>query len=196
MKDAPAALDRLCDPEAEVSAHYLIAEAGEVHVLVAETDRAWHAGAGSWGACRDINSASIGIELDNDGTRPFSEAQMAALESLLDEVRARWRIPPERVIGHSDMAPGRKSDPGPLFPWQRLAASGRSVWPSPRETGGAFAEDLRRFGYPGDVAPELLLAAFRMRFRPDATGPIDGVDRQLAADLAARFPVDPGLAGA
>lgn len=103
---------RLCDPAAEVSAHWLISEQGAVEALVDERHRAWHAGAGSWGGLDDINSHSIGIELANDGSQPFAEPQMAALESLLAAILARWSIPPHRVIGHSDMAPQRKSDPG------------------------------------------------------------------------------------
>ncbi len=206
MESCEAARDRLCDPVAEVSAHYLIGRGGAVLALVDEARRAWHAGAGEWGGCRDINSASIGIELDNDGRSPFAEPQMAALEGLLPGIMARWDIPPEGVIGHSDMAYARKSDPGPLFDWARLARAGLSVWPesgvapggpadyATPETIGAFAAALRRFGYAApDPAPPLLLHAFRMRFRPDG-GAFDARDLALAEDLARRFPVDPGLA--
>jgi N-acetylmuramoyl-L-alanine amidase len=121
MTDCAGALARLCDPQAQVSAHYLISEAGEVFALVDEAMRAWHAGAGGWGAVRDVNSRSLGIELANTGTAPFPEAQMAALESLLAGIMARWSVPPERVIGHADMAPERKHDPGPVV---RLAQAG------------------------------------------------------------------------
>ena len=124
MESAEAALARLCDPAAEVSSHWLIGADGALFSLVAEEMRAWHAGAGSWGDVVDVNSASIGIELDNDGVSPFPEAQMVALEELLGGVLARWGIPPEGVIGHSDSAPGRKIDPGPRFDWGRLALSG------------------------------------------------------------------------
>lgn len=127
MESARAALDRLCDPAAEVSSHYLIAETGAVHSLVAEEMRAWHAGAGSWAGCEDVNSASIGIELDNDGSQPFAEAQMLALVELLKEITARWDIQPRNVIGHSDCAPGRKVDPGPMFDWARLAHLGLAL---------------------------------------------------------------------
>ena len=120
MATAAAARDRLCDPAAEVSAHWLIDEAGEATALVPEDRRAWHAGAGAWGGASDVNSRSIGIELANPGDRPFPEPQMAALESLLAAIRTRWGIPPARVIAHSDMAPGRKTDPGPFFDWARL----------------------------------------------------------------------------
>lgn len=191
MDSADAARDRLCDPEAEVSAHYMIAEDGAVIPLVPEELRAWHAGAGAWGQVRDVNSRSIGIELVNTGAHPYPQRQMAALEALLADLMHRWQIAPERVIAHSDMAPGRKIDPGARFDWRRLALRGLSVWPG---TGSGaevpdFAASARAFGYP-DVAPDLLLAAFRLRFRPWATGPEDATDAALAADLAARFPVD------
>ncbi|KPA21752.1 N-acetylmuramoyl-L-alanine amidase AmiD precursor [Shimia sp. SK013] len=129
MDTAEAALDRLCDPAPEVSAHYLICDKGRIFQLVAEDMRAWHAGAGSWQGKRDINSRSIGIELDNRGTHPFSEPQMSALEALLPAIMTRWAIAPTGVIGHSDMAPGRKFDPGPRFDWQRLALQGLATWP-------------------------------------------------------------------
>ena len=121
MESAEAALARLSDPVAEVSSHWLIGADGALYSLVDEAMRAWHAGAGSWGDVEDVNSASIGIELDNDGASPFPEAQMVALEELLCGVLERWAIPPEGVIGHSDCAPGRKIDPGPRFDWGRLA---------------------------------------------------------------------------
>lgn len=124
MPDCAAALDRLCDAQAEVSAHYLIRRDGQVFQLVAEDQRAWHAGAGQWGGIADVNSHSIGIELDNDGASPFGEPLMAALERLLPEVMQRWSISPAGVLGHSDTAPGRKSDPGPRFDWARLVRQG------------------------------------------------------------------------
>lgn len=187
MATAAAARARLCDPAAEVSAHWLIDEAGGVEALVPEDLRAWHAGAGTWGGVTDVNSRSVGIEIANPGDRPYAEAQMAALEGVLSGVMARWRVPPARVIGHSDMAPDRKRDPGPRFDWRRLALRGLSVWPVPAVPGD-FRADLRRFGYP-EVADDLLLAAFRLRFRPWARGPQDATDAALAADLAARWPV-------
>jgi N-acetylmuramoyl-L-alanine amidase len=132
MLTAEAALERLCDPASEVSAHYLVAEDGRVWRLVPEAERAWHAGEGSWGGTGDVNSRSIGIELANAGPLagfpPFPEPQMAALEALLDGIMARWSIPPAGVIAHSDMAPGRKADPGPKLDWRRLARGGRAVW--------------------------------------------------------------------
>lgn len=189
MATCALARDRLCDPAAEVSAHYLISEAGDVLSLVAEEMRAWHAGAGEWRGRGDVNSRSIGVELANTGAHPFPEPQMAALEVLLQGVMARWRIAPRGVIGHSDMAPGRKSDPGPRFDWRRLARAGLSVWPEGAGQGdpARFAADARAFGYP-DAAPGTLLTAFRLRFRPWASGPLDATDAGLAAALAARFP--------
>ncbi|MHC0053837.1 N-acetylmuramoyl-L-alanine amidase [Actibacterium sp. D379-3] len=195
MATAQAACERLCDPLAEVSAHYLIAGDGQVLTLVPEDLRAWHAGAGAWGAVTDVNSRSIGIELANDGASPFAAAQMDALEALLADLMARHAIAPERVIGHSDMAPLRKCDPGARFDWQRLARRGLSVWPQvaavlPPVDAARFIRDARRFGYP-DTDAAALLGAVRLRFRPGASGPLDATDCALIADLAARFPVDP-----
>lgn len=190
MVDAPGALRALCDPARSVSAHYLIAADGEVFSLVPEALRAWHAGAGRWGAVDDVNSRSIGIELANDGFSPFAAAQMDALEALLVGIRARWGIRPERVIGHSDMAPGRKIDPGGRFDWRRLARAGLAVWPQAGALGGAFVPLMHRFGYTASDDPELLLATLRLRFRPWAAGPMEAVDLAIIADLAARFPVD------
>lgn len=182
-----AARARLCDPEAEVSAHWLIWQTGEAEALVDERHRAWHAGAGGWAGLDDVNSHSIGIELANDGTQPFAEPQMAALERLLAAIMARWNIPAHRVIGHSDMAPSRKSDPGRHFDWRRLALQGLSVWPEPAAEA-PLAASLTAFGYP-DAPDDARLTAFRLRFRPWASGPEDATDRALAAGLVARSPV-------
>jgi len=202
MTDCGAAQARLCDPASEVSAHYLIAENGTVAALVPEELRAWHAGAGAWGAVTDVNSRSLGIELANGGAQPFAAPQMVALEALLADVMRRWQIPAERVIAHSDLAPGRKVDPGRRFDWRRLALAGLAVWPEvdpeawigPEAGSGAgraaaFVGALRAFGYP-DAPADILLAAFRLRFRPWTTGALDAVDLALATDLAGRFAVD------
>ena len=184
MASAAAAADRLCDPAAEVSSHYLIARDGTVISLVPEEMRAWHAGAGEWAGQDDINSHSIGIELDNDGTAPFSAPLMDALETLMRQVMQRWAIPPAGVIGHSDMAPGRKSDPGPHFDWQRLERTGlarqRGHAPAPPDAPiSLFRDRAKAHGFTANVSDTTLLAAVRLRFRPWATGPL------IAADIAA-----------
>lgn len=194
MTDCEAAKDRLCDAQAEVSAHWLIAEDGTLHALVDENMRAWHAGAGSWQGRDDVNSRSIGIELSNRGDHPFSARQFSALEQLLRDILKRWNIAPEGVIGHSDMAPGRKIDPGPRFDWLRLARQGLSVWPEPAARNLAPNEDAftalaQNFGYP-ETDLDTLLSAFRLRFRPRATGPLAPQDMGAIADLAARFGSD------
>lgn len=219
MRSTEAALERLRDPTQEVSCHYLIAENGEMFSLVSENMRAWHAGRGSWNGLTDINSLSIGIELANpgpdDGFPPFPEPQMARLESILVEVLDRWNIHPARVIGHSDMAPGRKIDPGPAFDWKRLAISGLSVWMSesehgtdskqPRSSSGArgdrwsrFKRAAAEFGYASEIDDEVgwrhVLAAFRTRFRTtnmdtggrNTVDPSDA-DVAAAADLARNY---------
>ena len=197
MQTAQAALKTLCNPATEVSAHYLIASDGEVMSLVPEAMRAWHAGVGRWGGVTDVNSRSIGIELANDGVSPFAALQMDALTDLLKGIKARWDIRPERVIGHSDMAPGRKIDPGPRFDWHRLAHEGLSIWPATKPGDPAqFATMMRAFGYTADVDDDLLLKVFRMRFRPHAAGPLDTIDAGMISDLAGRFPVDVNAAWA
>ena len=190
MTSANAAIQRLCDPAFEVSAHYVLSETGEVFTLVPEEARAWHAGAGAWGDVEDVNSRSVGIELANTSLHPFPDPQMQALERLLAGTMERWSISAARVIGHSDMAIGRKVDPGPKFDWQRLARLGLSIWPTPAAPGDFYA-DAARFGYRAgpDQATDLL-KAFRMRFRPHATGPLSDADCALMANLAARWPCD------
>ncbi|WP_424931693.1 N-acetylmuramoyl-L-alanine amidase [Amaricoccus macauensis] len=193
METAAAAIERLCDPETEVSAHYVISENGQVTRLVAEERRAWHAGVGQWGAVTDINSHSIGIELANPaslgGFPPFPEPQMAALEALIADTRMRWEIPPERVLGHSDTAPGRKFDPGPKFDWRRLARSGHAIWPAPVETGASewseFKRAAHRAGYrEPEQGWEAVLEALRLRFRPWAlNAPLDAEDIAIVEGL-------------
>ncbi len=200
MVSSEAALARLCDPAAEVSAHYLVGRDGRCWQMVDEAMRAWHAGSGAWGAVTDVNSRSIGIELDNCGAAPFPEPQMAVLERLLAGLLKRWQIPPERVIGHSDMAPARKVDPGPRFDWRRLARAGLSVWPQGTRAAPAdplaFTEAATRFGYGRDLDEATRLAAVRLRFRPWAEGPLSPDDVAAITDLAARFPVDRARASA
>ena len=191
-----AALARLCDPEAKVSAHYFISEAGEVVRLVDEAKRAWHAGASYWRGHKDVNSASVGIELDNPGHalgyREFPEAQIEALIPLLHDIVRRHDIPRANVVGHSDVAPARKIDPGELFPWGALALAGIGLWPQTRKHAlkVPFEAGLRAFGYglrpDVDVRTETVIEAFQRHFRPAR---IDGVadiecERILAALLA------------
>ena len=169
MRTAEAALERLCDPAAEVSAHYLIDEAGTVFPLVEEDMRAWHAGLSCWRGETNVNSRSIGIELVNPGHefgyRPFPEPQMAALAELARGILARWPIPARNVVGHSDVAPRRKQDPGELFDWRRLAAQGIGLWPEPLAARGDAAALLASYGYEIEDLPASL-AAFQRHFRP------------------------------
>lgn len=192
MQSAEAARDWLCAPESEVSCHYVIAEDGRVWQLVRDENRAWHAGRGAWGAIRDVNSHSIGVELANTGFHPFPEPQMRALEALLVRLKRCWSILPHRVVGHSDTALGRKIDPGGRFDWRRLARQDLAVWPEVRAAdpvAARFAEDCRRFGYDWtEENADLVLCAVRLRFRPWVTGRLDGWDCGIMADLAARYP--------
>lgn len=176
MDSGQAALERLCDPTFEVSAHYLICGTGHLWQMVEETMRAWHAGAGQWRGLGDLNSRSIGIELDNRGTHPFSEPQMQCLEHLLGQIMQRWSIPADNIIGHSCMAPGRKQDPGPRFDWQRLARRGLAQPAGGHRTSqpavgdGDLATTFRQlacdYGFPADASDALLLEAVRLRFAP------------------------------
>ena len=183
MTSGKAALARLTDPQSRVSAHYLIDEDGAVIALVDEENRAWHAGLACWAGERDINGCSLGIELVNPGHewgyRRFPEAQMAALEELAGALVRRWSIPPARVLGHSDVAPARRQDPGELFDWARLAGAGIGLWPpAPADAPLLETMDLQtalaRFGY--DITCDGLygaqtrqvVAAFQRHFRPHA----------------------------
>jgi len=173
MADAAAALDRLCDPQAKVSAHYLIGSDGTVFGLVDETRRAWHAGESSWRGARDINARSIGIELDNPGhglgLAAFPAAQMAGLVALAGAVLRRHPIPSRNVVGHSDVAPRRKRDPGELFDWRALAAAGIGQWPAAAPPVAPDAEAAGRLlaaiGYE-DVDRMATVTAFQRRYRP------------------------------
>jgi N-acetylmuramoyl-L-alanine amidase len=173
MTSAAAALARMCDATAEVSAHYLIEEDSTVWQLVPEERRAWHAGAASWRGVTDINSCSIGIELQNPGHehgyREFPAAQIAALTRLARDIVSRRRIPPERVLGHSDVAPCRKQDPGEKFPWEMLAEAGIGLWPdfSRAAEPGDVGQQLAAIGY--DITGDDLaatIAAFQRHWRP------------------------------
>jgi N-acetylmuramoyl-L-alanine amidase len=193
MTDARSAIDRLCDPEAQVSAHYLIDEAGRILRLVPEEKRAWHAGRSWWRGKPNVNGISIGIELVNPGHefgyRAFPEAQIDFLLPLLAGIVDRYDIPRANVVGHSDIAPARKRDPGELFDWARLARLGlampRPAGPliDPLWTDGGFLLALERYGY--DVhKPKAAVAAFQRRFRPELIdGEIDGETRAILLGL-------------
>jgi N-acetylmuramoyl-L-alanine amidase len=193
MVDAASALDRLTDPASKVSSHYLIAEDGQIYRLVSETKRAWHAGRAHWRGIDDVNSASIGIELVNpgheNGYRPFSEAQMEALIPLMAKIVGRYSITRGNIVGHSDVAPARKDDPGELFDWERLARL-RLALPRPTKhltdplwSDASFLLALERFGYEL-VDTEAAVRAFQRRFRPDIIdGVIDGHCRAILLSL-------------
>lgn len=193
MQDAAGALARLTDPAAKVSAHYLVDEDGTIHRLVPEEHRAWHAGRSHWRGVTDINSASIGIEIVNPGHewgyRAFPDAQIEALIPLVHEIKERHAITRGNVVGHSDVAPTRKQDPGELFPWGRLARL-RLALPRPARnlmdpgwSDGGFLLALERFGY--DVSdPDAAVVAFQRRFRPEVIdGIVDGECRMLLLAL-------------
>ena len=193
MPNAADAIARLTDAEAKVSSHYLIAEDGQVMRLVAEENRAWHAGKSHWRQIDDVNSASIGIEIVNPGHefgyRPFPDAQIEALIPLMADIQARYAITRGNIVGHSDIAPARKQDPGELFPWARLAKV-RLALPRPTKnlidpnwTEGGFLLALERFGY--DVTDRLAaILAFQRRFRPELMdGEIDGECRAILLAL-------------
>jgi N-acetylmuramoyl-L-alanine amidase len=193
MQDAASAIQRLTDPAAKVSAHYVVSEDGQILRLVDEAKRAWHAGRSWWRGVQDVNSASIGIEIVNPGHefgyRPFPEEQMSALVPLVADIVKRHSIRPPYVVGHSDIAPARKDDPGELFDWGRLARLGLAV-PRPTKnlidpnwTDGGFLLALERFGYEVHDA-KAAVRAFQRRFRPELLdGVIDGECRAILLGL-------------
>jgi len=193
MLSAEEAIARLCDPEARVSCHYLVTKSGEVVRMVPEDRRAWHAGRSYWRGTTDVNDDSIGIELDNpghlNGYEPFPDPQIDALIPLLSDIMQRHRITRGNVVGHSDVAPARKRDPGELFPWGRLARL-RLALPRPTRnlmdpqwTEAGFLLALERFGY--DVSDKMAaIVAFQRRFRPELIdGEIDGECRSILLAL-------------
>ena len=205
MADGPSALRRLCDPEAEVSSHYVVEEDGRVVQLVPEARRAWHAGRGVWAGEQDLNSASVGIEIVNGGhdfgLPPYPEAQIRAVIALCRDVMGRHGIAPGRVLAHSDLAPARKRDPGERFPWDRLASAGVGTWVAPSvdlsadvplgpEEVSAVQAVLARLGYgiaptgTHDAASRLVVEAFQRRYRP---GRVDGAMDPGTRDTLARL---------
>jgi N-acetylmuramoyl-L-alanine amidase len=193
MEDAASAIARLRDPEAKVSCHYLVSEDGQILRMVDEGKRAWHAGRSYWRTITDVNSASVGIEIVNPGHefgyRPFPEEQMDALVPLVADIVKRHNIPRANVVGHSDIAPARKQDPGELFDWARLAKCGLALarpttgLMDPHWTDGGFLLALERFGYDVHDA-KAAITAFQRRFRPDhLDGIIDGETRAILLSL-------------
>ncbi len=208
MEEAEAALNRLIDPEAKVSAHYTVDEDGTVYQHVDESMRAWHAGHSFWRGQNDINAHSIGIELVNPGHewgyRPFTGHQMKSLNELCLDIMARNEIEFENVLGHSDIAPSRKQDPGEYFPWHELARHGIGAWPDPSDddvvkAGGINIERaLLDFGYDPRVKLRENITAFQRHFVPEAfvnghAGEADSVTKiRLYALLAGHF-LEPDL---
>lgn len=190
------ALATLTDPAREVSAHYVVERDGTIYQLVDERQRAWHAGKSRWGSDADINSASIGIELDNDGHEPYAEPQVVALLALLADLQARYRIPTPNFLGHGDIAPGRKVDPSALFPWKRLAERGFGLWCDARPFQPLVAVDvalsLQALGY--DVGNfDAAVRAFNRHFMaledsaqlsPEAIGVLDCLVQKARAEAA------------
>jgi N-acetylmuramoyl-L-alanine amidase len=193
MTTSADALERLCDPEARVSAHYVVEESGVIWRLVPENRRAFHAGVSCWEGERDLNAVSLGIEIVNPGHewgyRPFPEAQMSSVERLCRDLIGRYSIPPHRVVGHSDIAPTRKSDPGELFDWASLARTGIGIWPPAKPAPSGFAidsaealADLSSIGYCANAESQTpALVAFQRRFRQSCC------DGRLDAETAARL---------
>jgi N-acetylmuramoyl-L-alanine amidase len=195
MPSGEAALARLRDPAVEVSSHYMVEEDGRIFRLVPEERRAWHAGRSSWRGETDVNGASIGVEIVNPGHefgyRPYPQAQIAAVTALVGDIRSRWTIEDVNIVGHSDVAPDRKEDPGEMFPWKRLAEAGHGLWAEPAAAPGApltegeesaavFAlqAGFTRLGYDSapsgkfDVHTAAVVRAFQRHWRPER---VDGV---------------------
>ena len=197
MQSPQAALERLCSPKFEVSSHYLITGQGKIFQMVSEHRRAWHAGVSYWRGEKDINSRSIGIELDNDGDKPFPFPQMISLISLCKDIQCRWSIWPVRVLGHSDVAITRKVDPGKKFDWEGLARAGIAIWPelssadrttSLSETN--FLKMAKIVGYDTSHGLLPVLDAFRIRFSPRRSGPLCMTDCALMHSLVTVFSID------
>ncbi|QND79427.1 N-acetylmuramoyl-L-alanine amidase [Pseudoxanthomonas mexicana] len=183
-----------------VSSHYLLGKDGKIYQLVSDAKRAWHAGAGRWGAITDVNNASIGIEIDNDGKSPFPDAQIDSLIVLLRDLTTRLRIPPTQIIGHSDLAPTRKIDPGPLFPWKRLHDAGFGLWPADATQDPPAGFDpwlaLQAIGYSIDNRADTV-RAFHHRFRGMEGTELDAQDLRIlhaltrTADTTPSAPASP-----
>ena len=188
MDNAEAALKVLHSQNSNgrVSAHYLIANNGKLYQLVADNQRAWHAGAGSWKGVTDINSVSIGIELDNNGSEPFDERQILSLIRLLDDLCTRLNIPRSAIIGHADLAPTRKQDPSKYFPWQRLAQAGFGQWPADNLLEAPMGFDpifgLKALGYDTQDLSATVVA-FHRHYRGIETDALDNEDSKILFNL-------------
>ncbi len=175
-----------------VSAHYLVGADGHIYQLVSDVDRAWQAGAGRWGTITDVNSASLGIEIDNDGKSPFPAAQVDSVIRLLGDLTTRWHIPRTQIIGHQDLAPARKPDPGPLFPWARLAAAGFGLWPEARHPlpdpppGFDPWMAMTAIGYPLDDRAAAV-RAFHNHFRGTGGEAFDTEDLRILYNLVGQI---------
>lgn len=199
MTDGPSALARMQDPATEVSAHYMVEEDGAVHILVDEGARAWHAGQSRWQGDDDLNSRSIGIEIVNGGhdygLPPFAEPQIEAVIELCNGIVDRWAIPQTRIVGHSDIAPDRKEDPGERFPWRRLSEHGIGLWPREINVNalseGDAIEALSRIGYASagtSDEQQAVIRAFQRRWRPvEVSGCLDEETLQLVGAVAALY---------
>jgi N-acetylmuramoyl-L-alanine amidase len=178
--------------EGQVSAHYLVEADGRIDQLVDDGDRAWHAGASRWAGMTDLNSSSIGIEIDNDGVSPFTQPQIQSLVKLLADLTSRLGIPREAVVGHGDIAPGRKTDPSALFPWATLASYGFGLWPDavliPAPPGFDSLAAMRLVGY--DVSePRTAIAAFHRHYRAmeSSDAPLDNTDAAILYSLQCKL---------
>jgi N-acetylmuramoyl-L-alanine amidase len=203
MKSGAEAIDWLANPESKVSAHYVVDEDGQVVHMVREEYRAQHAGLSYWRGVTDNNSASIGIEIVNPGHewgyRPFPEEQMDAVTLLVTELVRTYNIEPRNVVGHSDVAPARKEDPGELFDWERLGKLGLVV-PRPKKnlvdpgwSDAAFLLALNRYGYGIDDGRAAVIA-FQRRFRPEnIDGIIDGECRAILWSLLLEYEGGPAI---
>jgi N-acetylmuramoyl-L-alanine amidase len=186
MQTGAAAVERLCDPAAKVSSHYVVDEDGTIYCLVEEQFRAWHAGISYWRGIQALNESSIGIEIVNPGHewgyRPFPDAQIAAVLALAQGILNRHPIPARNVVGHSDIAPDRKQDPGELFPWKDLAGQGVGVWTDELSEPGDIEADLAAIGYDVRLPISDLITAFQRHFLPEQ---VTGETNQATACRAA-----------
>ena len=191
MVSAGSALNDLCDSSKKVSAHYLVDEGGKCFQLVDEANRAWHAGESSWAGNSDVNSYSIGIELANPGHefgyKPFPETQMRSLETLLRAILSRHSIPAHKILGHSDVAPSRKQDPGELFDWQRLATNDIGLWPNQKHDQISMEGNLLKFGMNGTAVRDLQKQLSYFGYNIEITGNYDLQTKEVVIAFQRHF---------